>query len=264
MTMTISTLTTRAQNGTVRDDDPAASRSGAGSPPVQAGDPGGVRASLTDAGAKGALLRREGLYSSHIVEWRRARDVGALHGTRPPSTARSGSAAERRAREAAPAQRAARGPAGQAQAGPGDPGKSIGALGAAAGRERPETEQQPSRPTRDRRVLQRGRAAARHQGRLCGRRPVPGHPLPASQARAASPSASPGPAPPNKLTDAEVDDDPRACCARPASSTARRPRCTSPSSTRASIWPANRASTGSCGPTARSASGAARPPTRPR
>ena len=33
---------------------------------------------LTDPGAKGALLRREGLYSSHIVEWRRARDVGAL------------------------------------------------------------------------------------------------------------------------------------------------------------------------------------------
>jgi transposase len=33
---------------------------------------------LTDPGAKGALLRREGLYSSHVVEWRRARDVGAL------------------------------------------------------------------------------------------------------------------------------------------------------------------------------------------
>lgn len=33
---------------------------------------------LSDAGAKGALLRREGLYSSHIVEWRRARDAGAL------------------------------------------------------------------------------------------------------------------------------------------------------------------------------------------
>ena len=29
-------------------------------------------------GEKGALLRREGLYSSHIVEWRRARDAGAL------------------------------------------------------------------------------------------------------------------------------------------------------------------------------------------
>ena len=33
---------------------------------------------LSASGAKGALLRREGLYSSHIVEWRRARDVGAL------------------------------------------------------------------------------------------------------------------------------------------------------------------------------------------
>ena len=34
----------------------------------------------TDPGAKGALLRREGLYSSHIVEWRRARDAGAIAG----------------------------------------------------------------------------------------------------------------------------------------------------------------------------------------
>ena len=31
-------------------------------------------------GDKGALLRREGLYSSHIVAWRRARDAGALAG----------------------------------------------------------------------------------------------------------------------------------------------------------------------------------------
>src|SRR6266508_6346484 len=38
---------------------------------------------LTDAGAKGALLRREGLYSSHIVEWRRARDVGAMKALAP-------------------------------------------------------------------------------------------------------------------------------------------------------------------------------------
>lgn len=28
-------------------------------------------------GDKGALLRREGLYSSHIIEWRRARDAAA-------------------------------------------------------------------------------------------------------------------------------------------------------------------------------------------
>ena len=29
----------------------------------------------------GALLRREGLYSSHITEWRRARDAGKLGGS---------------------------------------------------------------------------------------------------------------------------------------------------------------------------------------
>jgi transposase-like protein len=31
-------------------------------------------------GEKGAILRREGLYSSHVVEWARARDAGALTG----------------------------------------------------------------------------------------------------------------------------------------------------------------------------------------
>lgn len=31
-------------------------------------------------GEKGAVLRREGLYSSHVIEWRKARDAGALQG----------------------------------------------------------------------------------------------------------------------------------------------------------------------------------------
>ena len=31
-------------------------------------------------GEKGAILRREGLYSSHVIEWARARDAGALEG----------------------------------------------------------------------------------------------------------------------------------------------------------------------------------------
>jgi transposase-like protein len=35
-------------------------------------------------GEKGAILRREGLYSSHIVQWRRARDSGALAGLARP------------------------------------------------------------------------------------------------------------------------------------------------------------------------------------
>src|SRR3954452_4866486 len=41
-------------------------------------------------GEKGALLRREGLYSSHIVEWRRARDAGALAGLSAPRGRRGG------------------------------------------------------------------------------------------------------------------------------------------------------------------------------
>jgi transposase len=35
-------------------------------------------------GEKGAVLRREGLYSSHIIEWRKARDAGALKGLTAP------------------------------------------------------------------------------------------------------------------------------------------------------------------------------------
>lgn len=37
----------------------------------------------THKGEIGALLRREGLYSSHLSTWRRARDQGELEGLRP-------------------------------------------------------------------------------------------------------------------------------------------------------------------------------------
>jgi transposase len=40
-------------------------------------------------GDKGALLRREGLYSSHIVEWRRARDNAAAAGLAGPQRAKA-------------------------------------------------------------------------------------------------------------------------------------------------------------------------------
>ena len=33
----------------------------------------------TEPGQIGALLRREGLYSSHLVDWRRRRDLAVLH-----------------------------------------------------------------------------------------------------------------------------------------------------------------------------------------
>jgi transposase len=49
-------------------------------------------------GEKGAILRREGLYSSHVIEWARARDAGALGGSSNPEKStrskRSGRSAE--------------------------------------------------------------------------------------------------------------------------------------------------------------------------
>ena len=49
----------------------------------------------TEEGAKGAILRREGLYTSHISEWRRARDTGALAGLAPKPRARAQSPEQR-------------------------------------------------------------------------------------------------------------------------------------------------------------------------
>ena len=34
-----------------------------------------------ERGHRGEILRREGLYSSHVIEWRRARDAGAQPGS---------------------------------------------------------------------------------------------------------------------------------------------------------------------------------------
>jgi len=41
-----------------------------------------------DSGAVGALLRAEGLYSSHLVEWRRQREAGELAGLAPAKRGR--------------------------------------------------------------------------------------------------------------------------------------------------------------------------------
>lgn len=38
---------------------------------------------LTDVSDRGALLRRESLYSSHIAEWRRVRDAAVMTGLEP-------------------------------------------------------------------------------------------------------------------------------------------------------------------------------------
>ena len=43
-----------------------------------------------DPPARGVLLRREGLYSSHLSEWRKARDSGVLAGLTPPPVGKPG------------------------------------------------------------------------------------------------------------------------------------------------------------------------------
>jgi transposase-like protein len=80
MTMTNASLVARAQNGKVRDDDPAPK-------PTRRRFSTEYKRSileeydrLTEPGTKGALLRREGLYSSHLIEWRRAMEAGAISG----------------------------------------------------------------------------------------------------------------------------------------------------------------------------------------
>jgi transposase-like protein len=94
MTMTTTSLTARAQNGAVPDDNPAPR------PKRRRFSPEYKLAILeeyeriTEDGGKGALLRREGLYSSHIVEWQRAREVGALSG-RTSKRRKNRSSAER-------------------------------------------------------------------------------------------------------------------------------------------------------------------------
>ena len=88
--------------------------------------------SCTQPGEVGRLLRREGLYSSHLTEWRRARREGSLPRPDPEQT-------RSEARRAQPPQREgarARGESGSAGEGaahrpydPGRPGKSCRAAG---------------------------------------------------------------------------------------------------------------------------------------
>ncbi len=77
--MTSAALLARAHDGGVSDPDPAARprrRS------FTAEYKAGILAEYDalPAGGQGALLRREGLYTSHIAEWRKARDTAALGG----------------------------------------------------------------------------------------------------------------------------------------------------------------------------------------
>ena len=79
MSLPTALLDGRAQNGDVPDIDPAAR-------PVRRRFSADYKLAILaeyDAapdGEKGSVLRREGLYSSQITEWRQARDAGAAGG----------------------------------------------------------------------------------------------------------------------------------------------------------------------------------------
>lgn len=58
-----------------------------------------------DAQSRGQLLRREGLYSSHVSTWRRQRDDGALKGLTPKKRGRKPRAVDPQARRVAELER---------------------------------------------------------------------------------------------------------------------------------------------------------------
>jgi len=77
MSMPTAVVNGRAHDGGVADDDPATRpRRRVFSAEYKIA----ILAEYDAApeGVKGSILRREGLYSSHVTEWRKARDAGAL------------------------------------------------------------------------------------------------------------------------------------------------------------------------------------------
>ena len=89
MTMTTASLLARVHDGVVDEPDPAAR-------PRRRSFTAEYKAAILDeydalpsgSTERGALLRREGLYTSHIAEWRRARDAGAGDGLAPKAKPR--------------------------------------------------------------------------------------------------------------------------------------------------------------------------------
>ncbi len=89
MTMTSASLLPRAHDGVVDEPDPAAR-------PRRRSFTAEYKAQILDqydalpvgSEERGALLRREGLYTSHIAEWRKARDAGAREGLGPKAKPR--------------------------------------------------------------------------------------------------------------------------------------------------------------------------------
>ena len=85
MTLTTADLVGRAQTGGVDEiDDPSARpRRRTFTAAEKLAHLDAYDALVKGSEERGAYLRREGLYSSHLSEWRKARDSGALSGLAP-------------------------------------------------------------------------------------------------------------------------------------------------------------------------------------
>lgn len=89
MTMTTASLSSRAHDGVVEEPDPAAR-------PRRRTFTAEYKARILDeydalphgSEKRGALVRREGLYTSHLAEWRKARAAGARDALAPRAKAR--------------------------------------------------------------------------------------------------------------------------------------------------------------------------------
>ena len=87
--MTTASLLARAHDGVVDEPDPAARpRRRSFTAEYKERVLGEYDALPAGSTERGALLRREGLYTSHIAEWRKARDAGARDGLAPKPKAK--------------------------------------------------------------------------------------------------------------------------------------------------------------------------------
>ena len=264
--MTMPTLLMqRAHDEAMGDDAPTCPTSlgGGASPPSTSWRSCDEYDACAGDGDKGALLRREGLYSSHIVEWRRARDAAAL------SRAWLGPG---------PSQ----GEPGRGGVGQGEPARSSGSRPSWPStswrwrsREKrtrswrclPRARRRPEHASRsrDRRLLRRAEAAGRAPPAPAGRRASPG---PRTTGAASRPcSGRPAPAGRRRPTRCPTPRRRRACwrcCARHGSCDLAPAQVWAIAARRGhATWRRSPPCTGCCGHAARSANAAPRPPIRP-
>ena len=216
----------------------------------------------SESGEKGAILRREGLYSSLITDWRRQHRQGLLKAGRRPHRRRPRRPQPQRGGEAPSGERTA-----PQQAGPGrgdhrGPGKSARALGGDLEERGPRRRHLTAiHDAGGRRARRRAASTAR---RACaGPRPLPRQPLPAPPASRCTARPHPGPGPTGPSHPPRPTPSSRRSTAN-GSATRPPPRSGPPCSTKAPTWRRSPPCTGCCADRPRSANDAPRPAGPPR